>query len=579
MDDEPGLCLYGCATTSFLIARSELALLATGSTELSAEEIESMVKFIFFHIGGGKVFFGHDSALDLVSASSWPVASHDLERLLRKAQGLASGHPEEFKLPRPGALDLALHWYPCDSVMHEGCFLPASVARGRVRREGVSGKPLAMLFVGEHAPFINNVWQCLTSAAMSLGTSLRPIFAGSFYGCRGLPSGCEPEPVKDWMHAWMDRFPLDGETALQPDHIEREADGLMNALQSHPDPFATSPDLLFCGEIVLFCWLLRRKSLLAKAAGFQRLPTLHNYGMVFLQYVPQTWQSEMMQDFSQWWIWQRDAAREPAAVNIEILGMQLQWQMGIAVPWVPSMGTSDTAGVLYSPPRSGKVRTALVLKSGFFKRAQGQIFDTVLRRLAADMTGQVLLHHWATDPASEFLGFEDMASYSCALYVAPEFSQMIFRDMYGAGVPILAPDMDWHLRLLRHMFASWGQMHSEHDIGRLPPVGSKEGCSERVEASRAIASVADSWPFPPFYEPRRNSPEHLAFWLPLGEVYRFPHVLFFSSLVSFLKLVAEADLVAQSSKVQEHGRRITANVHRFYRESLRQLVFPTENTE
>eukprot|EP00930_Biecheleria_cincta_P082966 TRINITY_DN72603_c0_g1_i1.p1 TRINITY_DN72603_c0_g1~~TRINITY_DN72603_c0_g1_i1.p1 ORF type:complete len:206 (-),score=47.22 TRINITY_DN72603_c0_g1_i1:143-724(-) len=188
------------------------------------------------------------------------------------------------------------------------------------------------------------------------------------------------------------------------------------------------------------------------------------------------------------------------------------------------------------------------------------------------MMDQVVLHHWATDPASEFLGFEDMASYSCALYVAPEFSQMIFRDMYGAGVPILAPEMDWHSRLLRHMFASWGQMHSEHDIGRVPPDDLRGGPSEELRAARAVVEAADSWPFPPFYEPRRNTPEHLAFWLPLAEVYRFPHVLFFRSLVNFLELAAQADLAEQSSKIQEHGRKITANMHRFYRESLRQLL-------
>ena len=40
-------------------------------------------------------------------------------------------------------------------------------------------------------------------------------------------------------------------------------------------------------------------------------------------------------------------------------------------------------------------------------------------------------------------------------------------DVYGIGLPILAPELRWHQRLLQHMFSSWGQMHSEHDVGRM----------------------------------------------------------------------------------------------------------------
>ena len=95
-----------------------------------------------------------------------------------------------------------------------------------------------------------------------------------------------------------------------------------------------------------------------------------------------------------------------------------------------------------------------------------------------------------------------------ALYVAPEFSQLLLReswsgisfdqfpivlicspwfleyrttmkftgenlecwlpeDVYGIGLPILAPEITWHQRLLQHMFASWGQLHNEHDVGRM----------------------------------------------------------------------------------------------------------------
>lgn len=155
-----------------------------------------------------------------------------------------------------------------------------------------------------------------------------------------------------------------------------------------------------------------------------------------------------------------------------------------------------------------------------------------------------------------------MASYSCALYVAPEFSQLLLRDVYGIGLPILAPEITWHQRLLQHMFASWGQLHNEHDVGRMSrPSGRQE----------EVFMAAQNWQFPPFYNPSEHPPEHLKFWLPLAEVHRFPHIVYFTSLTEMIQLVQSLDLNAVSLRMQAQSRIIAANVRRFYRNALQEL--------
>lgn len=155
-----------------------------------------------------------------------------------------------------------------------------------------------------------------------------------------------------------------------------------------------------------------------------------------------------------------------------------------------------------------------------------------------------------------------MASYSCALYVAPEFSQLLLRDVYGIGLPILAPEITWHQRLLQHMFASWGQLHNEHDVGRMSrPSGRQE----------EVFMAAQHWQFPPFYNPSEHPPEHLKFWLPLAEVHRFPHIVYFTSLTEMIQLVQSLDLNAVSLRMQAQSRIIAANVRRFYRNALQEL--------
>eukprot|EP00931_Biecheleriopsis_adriatica_P005330 TRINITY_DN106856_c0_g1_i1.p1 TRINITY_DN106856_c0_g1~~TRINITY_DN106856_c0_g1_i1.p1 ORF type:complete len:707 (+),score=149.08 TRINITY_DN106856_c0_g1_i1:70-2190(+) len=584
-DDGEAFCLYGCATVFYLFAFNQLSILMSSPQEPTAAEAKTAMEYVLGLLQYSRSLFGQDSALDFMGSSSWPEIGDATSQLLQRAEGLVRGTPPEEALPesdsassasQPSVLEIARIWHPCDPLRHEGCFAQSSKVPHAWRRSNGHGEQLALLLLGEHAPFANNVWQCVESAAVALGASIRAIFAGAFYGCKGLPSGCQADAVTSWFRSWMTRWPTDGDAALSLDDLHDEADGLMQALMAHPDRQAASPDLLLCGDSALFCWLLRRRSALGRNAGLHLLPALHIYSMVFLQYVPVGWQKEMMQDYSRWWLQERDEHREPAGVNMEALGMQLQYQMGIAVPYVPSFGTAEAAGVLYTAPGPGEGRSVLVMKSGFFSRAPGRVFDTVLRRLAREAApGHISWNHWASekgDHAAQFLDFEAMAAHSCALYVAPEFVQLMLRDLYGAGVPILHPDQRWHQRLLQHMFASWGQLHTEHDIGRVPVTEGSGDRAEQEERARRVAAAAGSWPYPPFYEPKQHPPEHLAYWLPLAEVHRFPHVLKFSSLIELLEMVRETDMGAQSLKMQEQSRRVAANVRRFYRESVRQLL-------
>eukprot|EP00913_Durusdinium_trenchii_P004346 g4029.t1 len=311
--------------------------------------------------------------------------------------------------------------------------------------------------------------------------------------------------------------------------MDSEAMGLMKAIQGHPDPDASRPDFLLCGDTVLFCHLLRR------AGFFRDIPALHMYGMVFLQYVPVS--------------------------------------MGIAIPFVPSSGTSDSAGVLYQPPGGAEAtanaaaaaapstaqRRVVLLKSGFFALAPGRVFDVVLRRLTHDVhdgtkrpsgaTGRTTWHFWGTETTKVFLNFATMASYSCAVY-----------DVYGIGLPVLAPEILWHQRLLQHMFASWGQLHNEHDVGRRPPESKQQ--DQDGPSARAHASS--------------HPPEHLKFWLPLAEVHRWPHVVPFASLTELLRLVETVDLRAVSARMQATtGTAATGGLKFDHCSSLESIIFQT----
>ncbi|CAJ1347069.1 unnamed protein product [Effrenium voratum] len=548
---EDGFCLYGCVAVLFLLAFNELAWLSVTPTEPTEAQAEKSLQYIFVSLHYARSLLGDHSTLDLISTSSWPAhLSSAITDLFVKAEALVTGPTLPVEKTTWSSLELARAWQPCDPLLHQGCFTHPG---GAVKHQRANGAPLVMLLLGEHAPFANTVWLCVQSAAIALSMSLRPIFVGTFYGCKGLPSGCENDAAKDWFRAWMKRWPMSEGDALQVGDIGKEAASLVHAIHQHPDPDAGRPDFILCGDTVLFCWLLRQ------AQMFRHVPALHMYGMVFLQYVPFAWRRHMLQDFGHWWTQERDDS-QPAGVQIEVLSLQLQWQMGIALPFVPSAGTSDAAGVLYQS-KPGQ-RSVLVLKSGFFALAPGQVFSVVLRRLG-DESG-IRWNHWGFE-SREFLSFAAMASHSCALYVAPEFSQLLLRDVYGIGLPMFAPTFAWHLRLLQHMFASWGQLHTEHDIGRR-----WEDKLEQKEGPGIFQ--ADLWPFGPFYNPAEHTPEHLAFWMPLAEVHRYPHMLYFASLTELLHSIETVDLGLQSLRMQEQNRIIAANVRRFYRQALQQML-------
>ncbi|CAE8639027.1 unnamed protein product [Polarella glacialis] len=419
------------------------------------------------------------------------------------------------------------------------------------------------MILGEHAPYANDVWQCLDSAAVSLSIPLRPIFAGAFYHCEGLRSGCASDATKDWLHSWMVSWDQEGSEitasgARMPGSICDEADGLMQSLLVHPDAQAAQPDFIVCGDSAIFCWLLRRRSKLAFAAGFHFTPALHTLGMGFFQYVPASWRLEMMQDFRSWWIEEMVEEREELAVFMELTGLQLQWQMGIALPFVPTLGSAALAGNLYRPPVQGEPRSVLVLKSGFWKRPIGRVFETLMRRLVKEAGPQVVFSGWSAGQPY-FHSFSKMASHTAILYVPDDFSQIRFRDMYNIGVPLLAPDEEYHRQLLLHMFSSWGQLHAEHDAGRLqPPVGTfGVSATKRAERVHMVMAEADRWQHAPFYEPKLHPRSSLPFWLPLADVHRYPHVSKFSSLTGLLMLVEGTDWEDKSLQMQRHTQLVT----------------------
>lgn len=228
-------------------------------------------------------------------------------------------------------------------------------------------------------------------------------------------------------------------------------------------------------------------------------------------------------------------------------------------------------------------RTVLVLRSTFFDRPAGRVFETVLRRLHLHQGFTIEFGGWLSKGSSAgWLSFSEMARFTCSLYIPTEMSQMRFRDVYHLGLPILVPSLQWLTRLMRHMFASWGQMHEEHSTERLPlPQGaelsktshlSSDELSKRVAALAATAKAADSWPFKPFYDAKKDPVAGLTYWLPLSDVCRYPHVVNFDSLPHFLKKVETEDWRVISDKMLKHSKVVTGNVLRFYRRSLSSLV-------
>eukprot|EP00928_Gymnodinium_smaydae_P068190 TRINITY_DN5124_c2_g1_i1.p1 TRINITY_DN5124_c2_g1~~TRINITY_DN5124_c2_g1_i1.p1 ORF type:complete len:420 (-),score=85.72 TRINITY_DN5124_c2_g1_i1:141-1343(-) len=396
---------------------------------------------------------------------------------------------------------------------------------------------------------------------------LELVYAGQFYLCRGAGSGCAEDEVKAWLRAWLGRW-----ERVRDESPAEEAAALESALRAHPHARALNPDLFLCGDSAVFCWLLRRR-----APGRERLaavPALHMLGMQLLQYVPRPWHTELMLDFRDWWLERREH-RDQFAVFMEALGLQLQWQLGIVLPFVPSLGPAARLGIAHDPPSQAEDPSVVVLRSVFLGRPAGRVFEAGLRRFAeANAATHRVKFSWMASFAKlittgeepgVWQSFEWMARHSCALFVPTEMSQIKFRDVYAMGLPVLVPDDVWMLRLLREMFKSWGQLSAEYETSRFP-------VPSALPALRAVEAAVDAWPHGPFYDPVRDGPQRLAFWYELADVKRYPHVVHFSSFPELLDLAASADWAELGRRMRGHSATVAANVGRYYRRSLAALL-------
>jgi len=512
----------------------------------------------------------------LIASTSWPISSEAVEHLLLRAlEALASpGSRQPGANAEPPALELARRWQGCDPVRQEGCWSSLEPTAKQLR--STSAQPLVATVLGEHAPFSNDIAQSLEVAAGELGVMLRFVNAGQYYLCQGFASGCEEDAVKSWMRSWLGRWE---QIEASGDDATSEADGLFAALHAHPEPRAAEPDLFVCGDSAVFCWLLRRRA--SARARVSRFPAFHMLGMVLLQYVPRPWHAEMAADFREWWL-AHDESVDQFAVFMEALGLQMQWQMGVLLPFVPSLGPAAHSTVSYNPPDRGRHASVLVLKSTFWRLPAGRVFATVLERFMSHLSSPVSFNGLSpglSGDSGAWQSFESMSRHLCALFVPAELSQIKFRDMYFIGLPMLVPDDAWLLRVLRHMFVAWGQLHAEHAHGRLQPrpsAGSQpavEPAAVRTRTMERVTAAADAWPHAPFYDPTRDRLARLAYWLPLADVKRYPHVVQFSSLGDLLGLIGSTDWAAVSAGMRVHSVRIVAgNVQRYYRQSLASLL-------
>ena len=99
-------------------------------------------------------------------------------------------------------------------------------------------------------------------------------------------------------------------------------------------------------------------------------------GMAFLANVPLPWRSDMLSDFQQ--RLQTSVGDRTVRIDcnvfasyMDILSLQLQWQIGISAHWVA-----------YDPPDTSTLKV-VVLRSAFWRLAAGQLFAALLERIAA----------------------------------------------------------------------------------------------------------------------------------------------------------------------------------------------------
>ncbi|CAK9060163.1 unnamed protein product, partial [Durusdinium trenchii] len=328
------------------------------------------------------------------------------------------------------------------------------------------------------------------------------------YLCGSVPGGCSMDASQSFVQKWTGR-PLG-----TPDD---EAEALRAALSEHPHPRASRPDFLLCTNLAVFCWLLRRRGMRNKLQDVG--PALHVLGMAFLADVPDIWRLEMLEDFHLWW---QSVDKDIFAASQELLSVQMWWQMGVRIPFVPLAGTYHT-GATYDPPQKP---TLLVLRSAFWHLPAGRVFASLMERFASTGVHLAWLgrydfsvpEHGPQEP--KWRSLDEMARHTCALDVPAELSQLKVRDVMSIGLPLMSPERAWILRLLHDMYRGWGQLHVEYSSERTP----------RIEK--------DDWPHAPFYDPKVDPISRLSYWLPLADHFRYPHVLHFASLPEMLHMAA-----------------------------------------
>jgi len=567
------LCLYGCVAAEWLVA---LAILKVDASEGTTRDVALQR----LHFAEGML--GRGGVLDFTSSSHWATSRRPLASVLEQLEpaGVLPGHAQSFGVSNavPSALELARRLQPCDPVLDHGCWrqslvLPASNFQNAEKTNALPH--MVVNVMGGHAPFCHDVAMSVEAGAQALNIDLQLVYVGQFYLCQVVSSGCDQDAAKSWLRSWVERWEVGNVGAPNA-----EADALHAAMRGHPHARIESADLHICVGHAVYCWLLRRRA--TERARLSSIPALHILDMEFNQNVPLAWRQEMMADFRDWWT-DRDSRVDVFASCMEALSLQMQWQMGVFIPFVPTVGLAVRTAAVYNPPnaQTGEERSVVVLRSAFYRLPGGRVFSALLERLAAQnyATHQTRFNWMASFTGGalstrreqgSWQSFEAMAQHTCALYVPAEISQIKFRDAYSMGLPMIAPQDLWMLRLLRDMYAKWGQLHSEYG-DRLDPTFAS---SRDAREADKVQGFTSAWPHEPFYD-QKNSPARLEYWFPLADHLRYPHSVKFESLPDLLDVVANTAWREVSVKMRGHFLRVLANVDSFYRESLASLLAPS----
>ena len=511
--DGGAFCVYGCMAAHVVLALGALTQgLSEHNARAAVEQLET-----------AEALLGRGELLAFASSSAWGavpgLASVLLDFLLQRAT------PEARQ--GPTALELAASVRPCDPILTEDCWPEPS---GWLE----SDAPVLVTVLGDHLPFARNGVDLMSAAAARLGLRLDFALVGQYYLCQDMPGACAPDdPVQAFLHAWTTGRWSSPDAGLPGD----VAGELLAALRAHPRPRAANPDLLLCMSTPVICWLLRRRG------SGPRAPALSLLDHSLLGCVPPAWQREVMEDFREWW-GQRDLGKDVIAAHEEHFMLQVKWQTGVGLPFVPTVGVAFRSGAVYDLPdaAAGAERSVLALRSSFWDLPAGRTFLALLERFAAASFGTLRTRIRRLGPYTYLEGkgegkggtgaepaepvrwasFQEMARHTCALDVPAELSQLKFRDAYGMGLPIIVPEPSWLLRLLAQVY--------------------KGGAANQIHAELA-ASLEEPppWPHAPFYDPARDPLARLEYWMPLADHRRYPHVAYFDSLPGLLRQVASTD--------------------------------------